>query len=260
MEIKYEKYDRVPCCRARKLFSHESSELMSLFVLGGRVPMKSAQAAQKVALSISSGLIAYLSGRGNWCHPSILNHPLRRLMKYLLKALFYQLTTGLLMSRMGGPKKDTLMHTAKCSKETLCSKNIYSARTQWLFIFYLCLRRTKSIPIWAGGNPFMLRHFARWKSIFKLFAIIYPPSSNPHRMYPWAHLFPIIPNVRDLSGEAEHNHPICTELQSNSGRTFHFDRMWLKFEDKNDSIWIINCSIYAHFHGHWQLAWVVRGF
>jgi len=39
-------------------------------------------------------------------------------------------------------------------------------------------------------------------------------------MYPWAHLFPIIPNVRDLSGEAEHNHPICTELQSNSGRTF----------------------------------------
>lgn len=147
MEIKYEKYDRVPCCRARKLFSHESSELMSLFVLGGRVPMKSAQAAQKIALSISSGLIAYLSGRGNWCHPSILNHPLRRLMKYLLTALFDQLTTGLLMSRMGGPKKDTLMHTAKCSKETLCSKNIYSARTQWLFIFYLCLRRTKSIPI-----------------------------------------------------------------------------------------------------------------
>lgn len=105
MEIKYEKYDRVPCCRARKLFSHESSELMSLFVLGGRVPMKSAQAAQKVALSISSGLIAYLSGRGNWCHPSILNHPLRRLMKYLLTALFDQLTTGLLMSRMGGQKR-----------------------------------------------------------------------------------------------------------------------------------------------------------
>lgn len=138
MEIKYEKYDRVPCCRARKLFSHESSELMSLFVLGGRVPMKSAQAAQKVALSISSGLIAYLSGRGNWCHPSILNHPLRRLMKYLLTALFDQLTTGLLMSRMGGAKKGHLnAHSEMLKGDALLEKYLLSQDSMAVHILFM---------------------------------------------------------------------------------------------------------------------------
>lgn len=85
-------------------------------------------------------------------------------------------------------------------------------------------------------KSFYAAAFARWKSIFKLFAIIPPRVS---RLYPWAHLFAIIRAVRDPGIWQPIPHRIAIE--------FWIDRVWMKFENKNDSIWIINCAIYAHF-------------
>lgn len=99
-------------------------ELMSLFVLGGRVPMKTWLSLFGKLLSISSGLIAYLSDLPCPSPPiSSPDHPLQRLMKYLLTALFDQPTTRLLMNYSRGWAGH--LDAAPSAQRRRCWENIY---------------------------------------------------------------------------------------------------------------------------------------